>query len=54
MLKTNEKIRPKELEAFIPIGKLKCSSCSKVIEVAYNGLCERCLNKKPKMLGDVQ
>lgn len=48
------KISNKELNDFIPIAKLKCAGCGAVVEVAYNGLCERCLKQKALKLVDVQ
>lgn len=48
------KVPSKELNSFIPIGKLRCSKCNRIVPICYNGLCEKCLRDEPLMVGDAQ
>lgn len=53
-LKTNPKISSKELNSFIPIGKLRCLKCNKIVPVCYNGICEHCIKEISKSLVDIK
>jgi len=46
------KLKPTEINGFIPIGRNVCRICRESVPVLYNKICSECLKKQKQKLGD--